>query len=285
MEEKKQIFIVEDDPELSVMLTTYFHSQAYDVRSAAYGEEAVRNILEVVPDLVLLDIRLDDIDGYEVCRRLRSNRRTQNVPVIFLTERREKNYKLAGLELGAVDYVTKPFDIGELRLRVRNVLRRNNRESMQNAITGLPEGAPVQERLDSLLGRSDWNVLAVNVRGIDKFRDMYGFIAADDVTRAISLMITNAMQDLGVDDQFIGHIGASDFIIITTPAQCPRLSERCRARLEPSVQYFYPAIDRYRLNQLPAGDRLAIHINCLAPHHQDLDSLENLQNALFKLFE
>lgn len=286
MAEKKRIFIVEDDIELAGMLSTYFNTQAYSVRSSVSGEEAVRLMLEDVPDLVILDIRLGDIDGYEVCRRLRSSRLTQNVPIIFLTERREKNYKLAGLELGAVDYITKPFDIGELRLRVRNVLRRSDMVSMQNAITGLPEGAPVQERLGGLVNEElDWNVMTVNVGGIARFRDMYGFVAADDVTRAISLMITNAMQDVGMSDHFIGHVGASDFIVVLTSDHCKRLRERCLARLEPSLQYFYPAIDRHRIKQLPAGERLSIHINCLSKDDGDFDTLESLENALFQLFE
>ncbi|RMF35375.1 MAG: DNA-binding response regulator, partial [Chloroflexi bacterium] len=120
MTEVQRILVVEDDVDTAEMLTAYFEAQGYEVLSAAWGEDALRMTQEVVPDLVVLDIRLPDIDGYEVCRRLRSHRRTEHIPIIFLTERRERIDRLTGLELGAVDYITKPFDIQELRLRVRN---------------------------------------------------------------------------------------------------------------------------------------------------------------------
>ncbi|MFN7209434.1 MAG: response regulator transcription factor, partial [Aggregatilineales bacterium] len=123
MADKARIMIVEDDPDLSELLQNFFTVQGYEVFSAAWGEEGVRLTREYAPDLVMLDIRLPDIDGYEVCRRIRTNRRTQDIPVIFLTEKRDRVDKLTGLELGVVDYITTPFDIQELRLRVRNVLR------------------------------------------------------------------------------------------------------------------------------------------------------------------
>ncbi|PVE32348.1 hypothetical protein DC030_15185, partial [Enterococcus faecalis] len=107
----------------------YFKVQGYQVFHASRGEDAVRMITEAAPDIAVLDIRLPDIDGYEVCRRLRQNRRMHDLPVIFLTEKREREDKLIGLELGAVDYITKPFDIQELRLRVRNALRRFQRNA------------------------------------------------------------------------------------------------------------------------------------------------------------
>jgi len=139
--EKQSILIVEDDLDLAEMLNAYFRVQGYDVLTAAWGEDAVRISQENTPDIVLLDIRLPDIDGYEVCRRMRTQRRTENLPIIFLTERRDRIDKLQGLELGVVDYITKPFDIQELRLRVRNALRRASLESLVNPVTGLPEGA------------------------------------------------------------------------------------------------------------------------------------------------
>src|SRR3970282_2844981 len=115
-------------------------------------EDAVRTAQDGTPDLVILDIRLPDIDGYEVCRQLRSHRRTENLPIIFLTARRDRIDKLQGLELGVVDYITKPFDIQELRLRVRNALRRAKLETLVNPVTGLPEGKLGGEQLPKLFG-------------------------------------------------------------------------------------------------------------------------------------
>src|SRR5512141_2496317 len=121
---KAKILIVEDDLDVAEMLNAYFRVQGYEVFTVNWGEDGVRAAQTVLPDLVILDIRLPDIDGYEVARRVRSDRRTNEIPIIFLTEKRERVVRLQGFEVGADDYITKPFDVQELRLRVRNALKR-----------------------------------------------------------------------------------------------------------------------------------------------------------------
>ena len=100
--DKPKILIVEDDLDLSEMLNAYFRVQNYEVMTAAWGKDAVQISSEHTIDLIVLDIRLPDIDGYEVCRQLRTQRRTQDTPIIFLTEKRDRVDKLQGLELGVV---------------------------------------------------------------------------------------------------------------------------------------------------------------------------------------
>jgi PleD family two-component response regulator len=199
---------------------------------------------EMVPSLGVLDIRLLDIDGYEVCRRLREQRRTEQVPIIFLTERRERTDRLTGLELGAVDYITKPFDIQELRLRVRNALRRADLGTLVNPITGLPTDPLIDERLVTLLRQPDWALLSIGLRGLRDFSDSYGFVASDDVLRAAALMMKNVVKELDEGDPFIGHLGEADFIIISSPSAMETLRERITARLGQAIDYFYPLKDR-----------------------------------------
>jgi PleD family two-component response regulator len=275
-----KLLIVEDDVDLAEMLKTYFRTHGYDVNTASWGEDAVRMAIENVPDVAVLDIRLPDIDGYEVCRRLRQHRLTQNLPVIFLTEKRDREDKLAGLELGAVDYITKPFDISELRLRLRNTLRRASLQTLNSPITGLPEGQLVQERLTAMLSQPEWAVILAGINGLGKFRDRYGFVAADDVARAIGLMLTNALEENGGEDAFIGHIDTVEFIIITTPERCQELKDSCLVRLQPSIQYFYPAVDRSNLSGLPETDRLAVTVISLSSQDGPVGSVDELQAAL-----
>ncbi len=281
--EGHKIFFVEDDADLSDMLTAYFQVQGYQVAHAGRGEEAVRLIGEFMPDIAVLDIRLPDIDGYEVCRRLRNNRRTQDLPVIFLTEKRERQDKLSGLELGAVDYITKPFDIQELRLRVRNALRRSNRDSMLNPVTGLPEGEAMRDRLIQAVSKTDWGVVLVRVHGLNKFRDQYGFVAADDVSRAVALMLTNALQETGNEDDFVGHIDISDYVLVTTLNECKKLARRCDMRLQASISYFYPALDRYRLKDVSHDERLGVEVFWLTVHEHQFSGLDGLFDAMVKL--
>jgi len=183
-EQKPTLLIVEDDIDIADMLNAYFRVQGYDVMTVNWGEDGVRSCQASMPDLLILDIRLPDIDGFEVARRLRANRKTQEIPIIFLTERRERLDRLRGLELRAEDYITKPFDIQELRLKVRNTLMRARRGNLTNPVTGLPETAMVDERLKQCLKQTDWAVLVVSLLNLDVFREAYGFVASDDLVRS-----------------------------------------------------------------------------------------------------
>lgn len=279
--EQIKLLIVEDDVDLAEMLKTYFQSHGYQVTTASWGEDAVQTALEIVPDVAVLDIRLPDIDGYEVCRRLRQHRLTQNLPVIFLTERREREDKLAGLELGAVDYITKPFDISELRLRLRNTLRRASLQTMNSPITGLPETRLVQEQLESMLTEPEWAIVLVEINGLGKFRNRYGFVAADDVARAVSLMLTNAIEESGNKaDDFIGHVDLAEFIIVTTPEKYQAIKESCLARLRPSLPYFYPTAEREALDEIAETDRLSVRITTLSSQDRVIGSVSELRTAL-----
>lgn len=247
-ETKSTLLIVEDDLDVADMLNAYFRVQGYEVQTVNWGEDAVRACNANPPDLVILDIRLPDIDGYEVAHRLRTNRRTKDVPIIFLTEKRSRSDRLQGLELGADDYITKPFDVQELRLRVRNALRRSSEGALNNPVTNLPEGALVEERLAECVGRDGWQILLVSVDNLGSFREDYGFVASDDVLRAISLMINNAVREVGSTSDFVGQYSPTEFIVVTTPASISELTERLGQRIEQSLDYFYPLKDRGRLD-------------------------------------
>lgn len=257
-EAKPKILIVEDDPDVAEMLNAYFRVQGYDVYTVNWGEDGVRAGQTVLPDIVILDIRLPDIDGYEVARRLRADRRTQEIPIIFLTEKRERVDRLQGFEVGADDYITKPFDVQELRLRVRNALKRVSQGSLTNPVSGLPEGPLVDERLSDVIHKSGWALLHISIVHLDAFRDAYGFVASDDVMRAISLMIQNTIKELSSADSFLGHISPTDFVVVMTPDVMSAFQEKIRSRLEQSLDYFYPIKDREQAAKQP--DRLSISV-------------------------
>ncbi len=276
--EKPTLLVVEDDPDVAEMLNAYFLVQGYEVIVVNGGEDAVKVCRANRPDLVILDIRLPDIDGYEVAHRLRGNRRTEDIPIIFLTEKRNRADRLQGLELGADDYITKPFDVHELRLRVRNALRRSQQGALSNPVTNLPEGALVDERLSECLLDNQWALLQVQIGNLEHFRDAYGFVAADDVVRAISLMIHNAVRELGNPNDFIGQVGPAEFVLVTTPGIITSLGERIRSRLEQSMDYFYPISDRGR-EDIP-GKRLGVRIRQLLANQGPFKDLQALKLAL-----
>ncbi|MBI1854264.1 MAG: response regulator [Chloroflexi bacterium] len=277
---KSKILIVEDDLDVAEMLNAYFRVQGYEVFTVNWCEDGVRASQTIHPDLVILDIRLPDIDGYEVAKRLRADRRTQNLPIIFLTEKRERSDKLQGLEIGADDYITKPFDVQELRLRVRNALKRVSQGSLTNPVSGLPEGALVNERLNEIIKKGDWSVLLVALENMDAFREAYGFVASDDVLRAVSLMVLNTMREASGSDDFLGHTGSADFVLIVPPANLQALRERLRVRLEQSLDYFYPLKDREQAAK--RKDRLTVKIADLPSVSGRFTSAEQLKVELQK---
>jgi PleD family two-component response regulator len=238
----------------------------------------VRAAQTVLPDLMILDIRLPDIDGYEVARRVRTDRRTNEIPIIFLTEKRERIDRLQGFEVGADDYITKPFDVQELRLRVRNALKRVSQGSLTNPVSGLPEGPLVEERLSDVIHKSGWALLHICISHLDAFREAYGFVASDDVLRAISLMIHNTMKESGSTDDFLGHISPTDFVVVLTPADLSAFQERIRSRLEQSLDYFYPIKHREQAAKRP--DRLAIQVSEVPSVYGRFSSVDQLKKDL-----
>ncbi len=238
--DRYKILIVEDDEDLMEMLRGYFHVQGYDVLRANWGEEALQIAANEKPDLILEDVRLPDIDGFEVVRRLRSDRKTKNIPVIFLTDRRGKRDRLAGLELGAVDYITKPFDVQELRLRVQNAIDRLESDQYFNPVTNMPDGLFVRDEIETMLGRNDWGIVTAGLNGIRDFRNQFGFIAANEVSRSLSVILGGVCKSDANHEPFLGQLGPAEFIIITTADRTTKLAKACTERLNNAIPQFYP---------------------------------------------
>lgn len=243
-DEPRHILIVEDDPNTADMLSAYFSSLGYQVTHAAWGEDAIKIATKVLPDLVVLDIHLPDIDGYEVCDRLHTQRRTESTPVIFLTERRERMDRLQGLELGAVDYITKPFDVQELRIRVRNILRRSKREVFLHPVTGLPTATLVDEQRERVSQNTKLGIINIGLQGMRDFGDSYGFVTHDDVLRAIALILQNTATEMVELEPFVGQVNNYRFVVVAPNDQEGQvIMQRIDKRLNEAISFFYPHRD------------------------------------------
>ena len=142
---KARLLIVEDDVDISTMLKIYFSGLGFEVDTAMRGSDALEKTRMALPHLIVLDIMLPDIDGYEVCRNLRTNTRTSHIPIIFLTAKGTEVDEVVGLELGADDYIVKPISIRKLVARIKTVLRRH--ETVE-AKTGRPSDILRVEQLE-----------------------------------------------------------------------------------------------------------------------------------------
>ncbi|MFO7586124.1 MAG: response regulator [Anaerolineales bacterium] len=241
---KARLLITEDDVDISNMLKIYFSGLGYDVDVAMRGSEALEKTRQVLPHLIVLDIMLPDIDGYEVCRTLRTNTRTSHIPVIFLTQKDERSDRLQGLELGADDYITKPFDIEELKLRVQGAIRRSERESLTDPRSGLPAGRLIEEQLRKIIREDGWAYLDIRINNFESFKDVYGFVAGDDLLRFTGMLIGEALDELGTSSDFIGHAGGDNFVVITTEAGAPAIITALKERFAEQVQTHYNFMDR-----------------------------------------
>lgn len=241
---KSRILIVEDDIDISNMLKIFFKSQGYDVDTALTGPEALDKTRMGLPHLIVLDIMLPGMDGYEVCRTLRTQTRTSHIPIIFLTQRDERSDKLQGLELGADDYITKPFDIEELSLRVQNAIARAERESLTDPRSGLPSGRLIEDQLRKIIRTNDWELMDLRINAFSPFKEVYGFVAGDDVLRFTAMLIGEVIDEFGSPNDFIGHSGGENFIIITSHTAAEQIRSEIHVRFTEQVLTHYNFMDR-----------------------------------------
>ena len=241
---KPRILIVEDDYDISNMLRIFLERQNYTVDVAPRGSDALEKTRRDMPHLIVLDIMLPDIDGYEICRILRTTTRTSNIPIIFLTHKDERSDKLQGLELGADDYLTKPFDIEELKLRIQNTIARSEREKLTDPRTHLSSGKLIEEKLRQIIRQNGWAFMDIRLNNYEPFKESYGFIAGDDVLRFTALLFREVVDEFGSNDDFIGHVSVDNFIVITAERNVAAISQHLKERFAGEILAHYSFTDR-----------------------------------------
>jgi len=215
------VLVVDDAPSNLVILTESLRSE-FDVRIATSGAEALRLVEEAPPDLILLDILMPDMDGYEVCRRLKANPATSNIPIIFLTAKGDVADETLGLSIGAVDYIIKLVSIPIVLARVRTHVELKRRGdlletlSMRDGLTGIAN----RRRFDDCLGRA-WRQslrgatpLSLIMADIDHFKaynDTYGHLAGDECLRAVATSLASALKRPG---DLAARFGGEEFAMV-----------------------------------------------------------------------
>ena len=205
---KGRLLIVEDNMDIATILHTFFTEEGYQAEFVATGQAALDVCQQKLYDLIILDVELPDIDGYEICQHLRQNVRTVYTPIVFLTQRAGRRDRIRGLELGADDYVTKPFDIDELYLRVRNLIQQTTHLPL-DLETMLPSPRIVEEELNGLTHYHAWLVYLIQ---LDNRSDM------TKLARALSQL----------QARFMGRWGEHEFVLILDGQQATAAELRLR---------------------------------------------------------
>ena len=241
---KRVLLVVEDDPDTSSLLGMYFSGYEYDVTQASRGVEGLEAARRKLPDVILLDIGLPDIDGFAVCSALRASPRPSHIPVIFLSEKASVTDRVTGLGAGAQDYITKPFDLEELRLRVQNLIARSLRDNLVDPRSKLPTSSWLDEQLRRARERPGWHVLECRIEAFQPFVDQNGFMAGDEVLKFTGQLLRDVVDQLGSPEDFIGHPAHSTFVILTGAADAAELARQLQARFNEDVQAHYAFTDR-----------------------------------------
>jgi diguanylate cyclase (GGDEF)-like protein len=212
----ERLLIVDDDRDICRYVEVNLTLEGYDVEVEHDGEAAVATALRLQPDLVLLDVMMPGLDGYEVCRRLRADPRTANTSVIMLTAKTLSADKVMGLTAGADDYIAKPFDPPELVARVSSVLRRNRQMRELSPLTGMPGNFQISYELDRLVNDpvAQWSVIYADLDNFKAYNDTYGFLRGDEAIKATARLLTQVLARHDTNPQFAGHIGGDDFVLV-----------------------------------------------------------------------
>jgi diguanylate cyclase (GGDEF)-like protein len=250
------ILVVEDDAFIARMLAVELAASGYTVRVAHDGVEALDAALERCPHLVLADVMMPKMDGFELVRRLRGDPRTEPVSIILMTARGRLDDKLTGLSLGADDYVVKPFDNDELLARVAGVLRRAEYMRSQSPLTGLPGNVRIEDEIQARVSLGQpFAVLYLDIDNFKSFSDRYGFLRGDDALRASGLLIRDAAKSVAGGGTFVGHIGGDDFVVVCDPSKAESVAREVIRRFDALVPTLYEEEDRAR-GGIEAEDRL-----------------------------
>ena len=237
---KEKILIVDDDPDILDVLKITLEAEGYQVIEAHDGQEAVEMVKKSTPDLLITDFKMPRMCGDEVCRILKQDILIQHMPIIMVTGKGEVTDKIHGINAGADDYMVKPFEPQELVARVKMVLRRTARDLDANPLTRLPGNVSI---INEIRNRIDKNELfAVCYADLDKFKvfnDKYGFEKGDEVIKNTARILINSVQEKGAPQDFIGHIGGDDFVVITTPDKVDNLCKKIISDFNAMVPSLY----------------------------------------------
>jgi len=238
------ILVVDDDPDIARFVEVNLRSAGYDVAVAADGEEALGRAQEMRPDLVLLDVMMPRIDGFEVAQRLRRNPQTANTSIIMLTAKALSTDKVLGLTAGGDDYIIKPFDPIELLARVKGTLRRAKEMRNLSPLTGLPGNIRIQEEIERMVrDAKPFSVLYCDLDNFKAYNDQKGFVRGDRLIQATARIIQDAVVEYSGTEGFIGHVGGDDFVAVVPPDVADEAAKKIVDWFDQHINEFYEPED------------------------------------------
>ncbi len=244
---KPKVLVVDDDPLMRRIVTQSLERAAYELLEAESGMTGIQCAIEQHPDLILLDVMMPEMDGFEVIRRLRTHPITQGVPIILLTALGEMSEKVYGMQLGADDYMTKPFDPRELRARVQAHLKRSEQYLQSSPLTNLPGNHAIQQIITARIETHEpLAVIYFDLSNFKSYNDRYGWLAGDQIIKQLGEIIVQCVMQAGDKDIFVGHVGGDDFIVVTRPEFAEPVARQALNQFDAVIPGYYAPDDRMR---------------------------------------
>jgi len=244
---KHKILVVDDDPNIRELVMETLNQEDFNAIEATDGLEALKICETERPDLIVLDVMMPDLDGLEVCLRLRGDTLTSHIPIILLTAKGMLEDKIKGMETGADDYLTKPFDPLELEARINMHLRRSVRDGEASPLTGLPGNRVIEEVIDSRISAgAKFAVCYIDLDDFKAYNDRYGFVAGSEVIKLTARIVVEAVDKFGGEEDFVGHIGGDDFIVVTEMERAPLIADEIIRLFTSRIPDYYEPEDRMR---------------------------------------
>lgn len=243
--QKAHLLLIDDRMDLMAPLSRLLEIDGYRVSTAMSGPEGLTLAKADLPDLVLLDVDMPHMSGYEVCKRMRAEPKTQDVPILFLSGHSEPLNKVEGLEAGGDDYIVKPCDFGELKARIEALLRRKRRGSGANPVTGLPSSGMVEEAVTQrILAKQPFALAAIDVDAFKSYNDAYGYHKGDEVLKVLAKILREALDKEGGSGDLAGHLGSDDFLLLSDPERIHPLMAHVMEVFDWIAPSFYKEEDR-----------------------------------------
>lgn len=251
---RERILVVDDHVGMTQMIGTLLRGEGYEVMAAHNGHEAMDLAVGQEPDVILCDVMMPGIDGFEVCRRLRAHPRTRYACIILVTAKASSSDKVTGLRAGADDFITKPFDPDELLERIAGAVRRTRQLAGLNPLSRLPGNEEIRRTVEAHLATSEpFALLHVDIDNFKAFNDYYGLLRGDAAIQLLAECLRDVSDGLPITP-FIGHTGGDDMVMVAQPDEAPRLATKLIEEWDQRVLDLYEPSDLER-GYLEAVDR------------------------------
>jgi diguanylate cyclase (GGDEF)-like protein len=259
MNGKSKILVVDDDRRLLDALAIFLDKHGYMVSTAADGHEGWQHFVQLRSDLVVLDIMMPGMDGWEICKRLRTDSRTKYIPVIMLTALDQTEDLVKGFEAGADDYLAKPFDNAELFARIKSVLTKASKGLAIDPLTRLPGKHQIYEHTRRRLEQRGkfFAFLYIDISNLRFINDNYGIEQGDRVIKSVADILRDIVND---EEEFLGYMGEDDFVVLSVPLRVQQIFSSLSDRFDQAISDICPDLPGVKKGEEVCPIKIAVAV-------------------------